>query len=242
MRKALWGGCIGLRLTSMCKISSCFCRTEYNLEKSVRYAATCAHPPLPTLLHPLCKQDKSRHFRKFLDKGRILVFGELLWLRIKFSEDPLRGKACEPSFYLLWVPLLWIRRSTSRCVRIIILKVKSGIGLNLSDLSPLKLEKNISQIPTASCYHRSPLIWLRIDDPCHLNRQPRQLLFSWEWAIHTDWECGLASFVKMCDKPEENVNFQGMPAAPPSYDDSMAAGGAGGFAPPPPPGQVRALD
>ena len=46
----------------------------------------------------------------------------------------------------------------------------------------------------------------------------------------------------MCDKPEENVNFQGMPAAPPSYDDSMAAGGAGGFAPPPPPGQVQALD
>ena len=46
----------------------------------------------------------------------------------------------------------------------------------------------------------------------------------------------------MCDKPEENDIFQGMPAAPPSYDDSMAAGGAGGFAPPPPPGQVRALD
>jgi len=45
-------------------------------------------------------------------------------------------------------------------------------------------------------------------------------------------------FGKMCDKPEENVNFQGMPAAPPSYDDSMAAGGAGGFAPPPPPGQM----
>ena len=195
MRKASWGGCIGLRLTSMCKISSCFCRTEYNLERWVRYAATCAHPPLPTLLHPLCKQDKSRHFRKFLDKGRILVFGELLWLRIKFSEDPLRGKACEPSFYLLWVPLLWIRRSTSRCVRRIILKVKSGIGLNLSDLSPLKLEKNISQIPTVSCYHRSPLIWLRIDDPCHLNHQPRQLLLSWEWAIHTDLECALARCV-----------------------------------------------
>ena len=52
----------------------------------------------------------------------------------------------------------------------------------------------------------------------------------------------MASFVKMCDKPEENVNFQGMPAAPPSYDDSMAAGGAGGFAPPPPPGQVQALE
>ena len=32
--------------------------------------------------------------------------------------------------------------------------------------------------------------------------------------------------------------FQGMPAAPPSYDASMAASGAGGFAPPPPPGQV----
>ena len=105
----------------MCKISSCFCRTENDLDRWVRYAATCAHPPLPTLLHPLCKQDKSRHFRKFLDKGRILVFGELLWLRTKFSEDPLWGKACEPSFYLLWVPLLWIRRSTSRCVRIIMI-------------------------------------------------------------------------------------------------------------------------
>jgi len=46
----------------------------------------------------------------------------------------------------------------------------------------------------------------------------------------------------MFDNPEKNVNFQGMPAAPPSYDDSMAAGGAGGFAPPPPPGQVSALD
>ena len=33
--------------------------------------------------------------------------------------------------------------------------------------------------------------------------------------------------------------FQGMPAAPPSYDASMAASGAGGFAPPPPPGQVH---
>jgi len=42
----------------------------------------------------------------------------------------------------------------------------------------------------------------------------------------------------MFDNPEKNVNFQGMPAAPPSYDDSMAAGGAGGFAPPPPPGQM----
>ena len=52
----------------------------------------------------------------------------------------------------------------------------------------------------------------------------------------------MASFVRIRDKPEENVNFQGMPAAPPSYDDSMAASGAGGFAPPPPPGQVRALD
>jgi len=48
----------------------------------------------------------------------------------------------------------------------------------ISDLSPLKLEKNISQILTASCYHRSPLIWLRIDDPRHQNHQPRQLLLS----------------------------------------------------------------